>query len=432
MYPLHTLKTNDGAVVEVIDPGLHNHGAGPDFFNSKLKIDETLWVGNVEIHDKASDWFLHGHDKDEAYDNVVLHVVGDDDMPVVTHSGRIVKQMQMDVPSQVAMNYERLMQEDHLPPCRRVVPELSPLMMHSWMSALQAERLEQKTEAIMKRVKERNGSWEEAFFATVARNFGFGVNGDAFEAWASTLSLQSVAHHRDDIFQIEAMFMGQAGLLNADAMPMSHRAEAEGDEYLAKLRREFTYLSHKFGLSVMDYSLWKYLRLRPQNFPHIRISQLANLYHERRASLSQLADCQSLKDAYELFQTHVTSYWETHYMFGCESRRQAKRLSKQSADGLIINTAVPILFAYGRYKRDEQMVDRALSLLEELKAEDNSITRQWRECGIEVKSAADSQALVQLKSIYCDHRNCLRCRIGYEYIRRNGWFVKEERAGEGK
>jgi hypothetical protein len=427
MYPLHRMTTNKGETVEVIDPGLHNRNAGPDFFNAKIKVDGMLWVGNVEIHDKASDWFLHGHDKDEAYDNVILHVVGEDDMPVRSSRGETMRQMQMDVPEYVTANYSRLLREDRFPPCHEVIGQLQKLTVHSWMSALQTERLEQKTEAISRRVKERNGSWEDAYFMTLARNFGFGVNGEAFEKWAATLSLQSVGHHRDDIFQIEAIFLGQAGLLDEQAIPQRHRKEAANDIYLTKLRREYSYLNHKFHLEQMSATEWKFLRLRPQNFPNIRISQLANLYYNRRSNLSQLIECRSVDEMSDLFATHVTPYWETHYSFGAEGKKSAKQLSKQSVRVLILNTAIPILFAYGRHKGDETLTDRAFRLLEELKAEDNSIIRMWKECGLEIETAADSQAIVQLKKEYCDRRDCLRCRFGYEYIKRNGWFVKEEK-----
>lgn len=426
LYPLHALTTNNGETVEVIDPGLHNTNAGPDFFNAKIKVDGMLWVGNVEIHEKASDWFLHQHDRDEAYDNVIMHVVEADDMPVVTSRGDVVRQMRMEIPDFVKNNYTTLLKEDRFPPCHEIIHHLPKLTIHSWMSALQTERLELKTTAILQRVKKMNGSWEDAFFATMARNFGFGVNSDAFELWAKTLSLQSVAHHRDDIFQIETMFLGQAGLLDSAAIPERHRKEAEADPYLAKLRREYAYMQHKFSLKTMNPTEWKFLRLRPQNFPHIRISQLANLYYNRNASLSQLVGCRNIDELKELFATRVTSYWQTHYSFGKESSRSAKQLSSQSVNVLILNTAIPTLFAYGRYKSDEKLCDLAFDLLEQLKAESNSIIRLWEECGLEINTAADSQAIVQLKKMYCDRRDCLRCRFGYEFIKNNGWFVKEE------
>ena len=214
LFPLEPLKTTDGQDVEVIDPGLYNRrNSGPDFFNSKLRINGTLWVGNVEIHQKASDWYLHGHDRDAAYNNVVLHVCGVVDTDVRTADGKFLPQMVLQVPLQVSSHYEELLKTDEYPPCYQIIPSLTPLMVHSWMSALQTERLEQKTEAIRLRVERRNGSWEDGYFMTLARNYGFGINGDAFEAWAAAIPLQAVGHHRDDLFQVEAFFMGQAGLL---------------------------------------------------------------------------------------------------------------------------------------------------------------------------------------------------------------------------
>ena len=293
MLPLGELKTTDGHTVEVIDPGLHNRHAGPDFFNAKIRINGTLWVGNVEIHEKSSDWYLHGHDRDKAYDNVILHVATTIDTDVRMANGLFVPQMQLVVPDKVKEHYEELLSIDQYPPCYQIIPSLTRLMVHSWMSALQTERLEQKTEAIRQRVQQCEGSWEAGYFVTLARNFGFGVNGDAFELWARNVPLKEVAHHRDDLFQIEAIFMGQAGLLEIGMIPERYQKDALQEGYFTRLRREYLYLQHKFSLKPMDGTMWKFLRLRPQNFPHIRIAQLATLYYERRAGLSQLIACET-------------------------------------------------------------------------------------------------------------------------------------------
>ena len=417
LFPLEPLATADGRSVEVIDPGLHNSNAGPDFFNAKVRIGGTLWVGNVEIHDRSSDWYAHGHDHDAAYDNVVLHIAGTIDRDVVDARGRTVAQMQLNVPQNVADNYHALVSADAYPPCYRIVPQLSSLMVHSWMSALQAERLEQKTEAIGQRAAMRGGSWEDAYFITLARNFGFGVNGDAFEHWAMNIPLNFVGRHADNLFQIEAIFMGQAGLLAEEAIPLRHRTEALTDGYFARLAAEYKYLAHKFSLTPMDYKLWRFLRLRPQNFPHIRISQLAQMYHASKTGLGALLECATVDQLCELMRTQVTPYWETHYSFGSESTKSAKRMSAQSVDLLVINTAIPMLFAYGRHTSDERLCDRAFEFLDGLKAENNNIIRMWRQCGLDVSTAGDSQALVQLKKEYCDRKDCLRCRIGYEYLK---------------
>ena len=417
MFPLKPLETTDGQPVEVIDTGLQNTDAGPDFFNAKVKIGGTVWIGNVEIHEKSSYWTRHGHDRDAAYDNVVLHVASAIDADVVTAAGRRVAQVRMDVPQGVKDNYAALLHEDRYPPCYAIVPSLGRLTTHSLMSRLLAERLEQKTAAINHRVELCGGSWESALFVTMARNYGFGVNGDAFERWAMSVPLAAAGHHRDDLFQIEALFMGQAGLLAPDAIAEHSRDETMRDGYFERLRREYEYLAHKFGLRPIDRTAWKFMRMRPQNFPHIRLSQLARLYHSRQADLSRLAECASAEEMRKLLGTEVTPYWETHYTFGPASGRRRKALSAASLDLIIINTAVPMLFAYGRHRHDEAMCSRALDIMTQLKAEDNHVTRLWRQCGLKAENAGDSQALIQLKREYCDRKDCLRCRIGYEFLR---------------
>lgn len=417
-FPLQPLMTTDGLPVEVIDPGLHNHHAGPDFFNAKIRIGDALWVGNVELHCKASDWYQHGHQQDPRYDNVVLHVCETVDQHVQNSKGQYLVQMQLSVPDFVKEHYEELLHTAHYPPCYRIIPDLSPLTIHAWMAALQTERLERKTEDIRRRADLLDGSWEDAYFVTLARNYGFGINADAFEQWAYNLPLKAVAHHRDNLFQVECIFLGQAGLLDPDTLPTSCRQEALSDGYLARLRNEYLYLAHKFGLKPMDASLWKFLRLRPQNFPHIRLSQLANLYHEGKAGLSALLECTTVEQLEKLLSTHVTPYWETHYSFGSISTKNEKHLSHASLHLLIINTAIPMLFAMGRHRRNEQWCDRAFDLLEQLRPENNHIIRMWQQCGLSVRSAGDSQALIQLKQAYCDRRDCLRCRFGYEYLKK--------------
>lgn len=417
LFALGEQRTTDGRLVEVIDPGLHNRNAGPDFFNAKVKIDGTLWVGNVELHVKSSDWYLHHHEQDEAYNNVVLHVASVIDADVETQNGQRLPQLQLDVPAQVAENYRELLAADNYPPCYKVIPNLQRLTVSAWMSALQTERLERKTQDIRRRVEECNGSWEAAYFVTLSRNYGFGINSDAFETWAKSIPLSAVGHHRDDLFQIEAFFLGQAGLLDEQAIPVRHREAALADSYFSMMKNEYAYLSHKFGLQPMDVRLWRFLRLHPQNFPHIRLSQLAYLYYNRRAGLSELVECKNVGQAEELLKAQATDYWQTHYSFGNETPRKEKALSKASRQLIIINTVVPMLFAYGRHKGNEDCCDRAFEFLEELKAESNHIVRMWKEVGLPVKTAGDSQALIQLKKIYCDRKDCLRCRFGYEYLK---------------
>lgn len=418
LFPPEPLYTTAGQPIEIIDTGLHNTNAGPDFFNAKVKIGGEIWVGNVEIHDHSSDWFAHNHHRDDHYNNVILHIAEAVDADVKTANGLIPPQLQLTVPPLIAQHYTELLQTDDYPPCYQIIPNLMPLTVHSWLNALETERLERKTDDILRRVSHANGSWEAGYFITLARSYGFGINSDAFEQWASSIPLNDVAHHRDDLFQVESIFLGQAGLLETSAIPERYRAEALADDYYQHLQKEYVYLAHKFNFNPVSHSIWRFLRLRPANFPHIRINQLAHLYYMRKAELSQIIACTSLKEAREALITSVTPYWENHYSFGAESPRKEKKTSTVSLNLLLINAVIPTLFAYGRHKQDERLCERAFSFLEQLKAENNHIVRTWKRVGLNVETAADSQALIQLKKEYCDRKDCLRCRFGYEYLKK--------------
>ena len=408
IFPLKELKTTSGQLLEVIDTGLSNRNSGPDFFNAKIKLDGVLWVGNIEIHTSSSDWMKHGHHTNAAYDNVILHVATNIDAEVKRSNGESIPQLQLDCPEQVRKNFDELISTDSYPPCYRIIPTLSSFTVHSWMSALQMERFEQKNAQLIERLRLCNNHWEDAFFMTLARNFGFGLNGDAFETWAKVIPLRAVDKHRDNLFQVEAIFFGQAGILG----------DPEGDEYYMKLKREYEYLAHKFGLTPMDVTCWRFLRLRPNNFPHVRIAQLACLYHRTYGLLSQLMEKETLKDVRDLLRGGTSEYWLTHYTFGGSSPSRPKTLSESSLNLLIINTVVTVLYAYGLHKGNERLCTRATAFLEELKPENNYIIRMWSECGLKVSHAGDSQALIQLKKEYCDKKKCLYCRIGYEYLKR--------------
>ena len=408
IFPLKELKTVSGQLLEIIDTGLANRNAGPDFFNAKIKLDGVLWVGNIEIHTSSSDWTKHGHHTDEAYNNVILHVATNIDAEVRRSNGESIPQLQLSCPEQIQKNFDELRATDSYPPCYRIIPTLSPFMIHSWMSALQTERFEQKNAQLIERLRLCNNHWEDAFFLTLARNFGFGLNGDAFETWAKAIPLRAVDKHRDNLFQVEAIFFGQAGILG----------DAEGDDYYMKLKKEYEYLAHKFDLQPMDVTRWRFLRLRPNNFPHVRIAQLASLYHRAYGLLSQLMEKETLKEIRDLLRGGTSEYWLTHYTFGGSSPSRPKTLSDSSLNLLIINTIVTFLYAYGLHKGNERLCTRATTFLEELKPENNYIIRMWNECGLKVSHAGDSQALIQLKKEYCDKKKCLYCRIGYEYLKR--------------
>ena len=300
--------TTDGKPVEVIDTGLYNRtDSGPDFFNAKVKVDGILWVGNVEIHTKASDWYHHKHDNDKAYDNVILHVVENTDSIVTSADGTAIPTLVIPIAQSLKDNYAELLNSEKYPPCYKIIEDLPTLKVHAWLSALQTERLERKTRDIEHKIKIMNGSWEDAYFATLARNHGYGVNSDAFEEWARIMPMNAVAHHRDNLFQIEAIFLGQAGLL-----------EHAAPQYA----KEYAFLQKKFTLTPMDASHWKY-KTRPQNHPHVRIMQLAKMYHEHRTGLRDLLECKTIEEVGKLYD-----------------------FNGMKLTLFAINTVIPTMFAY--------------------------------------------------------------------------------------
>lgn len=439
LFPLQQLATEDGQLVEVISPGRHNMDAGPDFLDAKVKIDGILWVGNVEIHLRTSDWFRHHHDTDPAYDNIILHVAADIDVPLAYPNGSPVPQLKLTIPQSVQDNYDRLLRSDMTPRCASVLPSIPSISKNSWLSALQIERLELRTNQIMARLERLEHNWEDTLFVTIARNFGFGKNGDAFEAWAHSIPMAAVGKHRDNLFQIEAIFFGQAGLLE-DTGPSDRRAidssknrSFDGtpnrplDDYYLRLRREYLYLRQKFSLKPIDPVLWKFLRMRPQNFPHVRIAQLAMLYFTGKINLSKLLNADSIEEVSFMLHTQVSDYWRSHYTFNSpESPNHDKQLSKSSLQLVVINSVVPMLFAYGKYKHSEATSNKALDFMERLKPEKNHIITAWAEAGVLCANATDSQALIQLTREYCEKHECIRCRFGGEYIRRTPTFLNEK------
>ena len=389
ILPLRPLLTTEGESVEVIDPGQANRNQGADFFNAKVKIGQTVWAGYVEIHVKASDWFRHGHHEDARYNNVVLHVVQTADAQAVTQDGKALPTLQIDFPAHMLTRYQELCQTDDYPRCHRVVASIPSLKVHSWMEQLLAERLDGKSARILKRVKESRGDWEQAAFATLARSFGFGINGELLEEWAAHVPLAAAAKHRNNLLQVQALFLGTAGLighLGAHDACDAQKAEAE-----------YAYLAHKFSLPAPPPFLWRYLRTRPYNFPHVRILQLAAVFHHGGAQLHSLLEAS-----------------DTALLQRC---LQGAPLSVSAIRLIAINTVAPLLYAYGQAQGNDTLVSRAMDLLESLPAENNYIIRQWSACGLEAGTAAHSQALIQLKREYCDRYDCLRCHFGYEYLK---------------
>ena len=418
LFPLGPLLTTDGRRVEVISVGRHNNDAGPDFLDARLRIADTVWAGTVEIHERSSDWFRHHHHTDAAYNGVILHVAEVVDADVVTADGNHPPQLQLAVPPVVAENYETLSKSDKHPHCRDILQSVPKLKVTSWLSVLSVERLEQRTRQIMERREQCGMDWETTAFVTLARTFGFGKNSDTFERWALAIPQSAIAKHRDDLFQIEAIFFGMAGLL-AD--------EGTDTDYYLRLRNEWNYLRRKFSLNAIDPTPWRMLRMRPHNFPYTRIAQLAMTYHEGSLTLARMLNTPTLDAVYQLLNTSVSSFWQTHYTFTSPpSARRGGALSPASRQSVVINCIIPLLFAYGRYKGDEGLCERALTLLDQLPPESNSIVRQWQQAGTDIHSAADTQALYLLTTRYCEAKDCLRCRFGYEYMRQNPHFLKED------
>ncbi len=385
ILPLKPLQTTDGQELEIIDPGMSNHNAGPDFFNAKIRIGGVMWAGNVELHMRSGDWFLHGHHTNPAYDNVILHVSTElNENTIVTSTGKHVPQLQMPIPEQLRTNYEQLLTTMDYPRCHKLIPQFEPMKVHAWMDALLDQRLRERSALVLQRLEQAGNDWEKAYMTTLARSFGFSLNGDAFERWARIMPFQAAGKHRNHLLQVEALFLGVAGLL-----------EKAGDQ---ELSREYAFLKHKFGITEeLQLKDWRYMRTRPQNAPHVRMHQLALLFQQESATLSRLLEAESLAAVHDCLNT--------------------AGLTPATRNLLVINAVVPVLCAYGQYHEEEEYIDRAIRFLEGIKAEDNHILRQWRDCGIKVDTAADSQALIQLKRQYCDRKDCLRCRFGYEYLK---------------
>ncbi|MFV0472334.1 MAG: DUF2851 family protein [Paludibacteraceae bacterium] len=407
LFEQHQLATTEGYKVEIIDVGLLNKDAGPDFFNTKIKIDNTVWVGNVEIHSKSSDWKRHNHLENKAYDNVILHIVEQADTDIYKTDGEKILQLEIKISENILYRYNELMSNQTWIACEKRINEVDEFLIASWKQTLLAERLEQKTESILKQLEQSGNHWEESFYISLARSFGFGINSQPFEMLAKSLPLNILAKHKDNLFQIEALLFGQAGMLEK---------KEEKDLYYNKLLKEYLFLQTKYGLKPMEVSLWKFLRLRPDNFPSIRLAQFAKLINTSAKLFSKILETESLNELRKLFSSEVSEYWKTHYLFGKQSSKSTKKTGNNSIDILLINTVAPSLFAYGKMKNNDTYIEKAMELLENIPSENNSIIKKWKTLGINSKNSFDSQALLQLKTKYCDQKKCLYCRIGHRIL----------------
>ena len=402
------MVTNTGKKVRVVDPGLLNTDAGPDFFNAKIEIDGHMWVGNVEMHYRATDWKRHRHDSDKAYDSVILHVVAKDDAPVRRTNGELIPQLVLEVSPQFNADYASLVGATIEVPCATKIKQVPHLTIVEWVEGLAFERLHGKVERIHQLLDSFNGSWEDVCYVTLARNFGFGINNDAFERLARRTPLRLLGKHSDSVLQIEALLFGQAGMLDAQKQGM--------DSYYNQLCTEYAFLSNKFQLTPMEKESWKLFRIRPQNFPYRRIAMLAQFIEGGFRMMNRILEAEGEKEMRALFEVELSGYWTKHYTFGKPNERATATLSRNSIDIILINTVAPLLYAYGELTGNYEMPDKAIKLLEDLRAESNSIVSHFVAYGIDCPDALTSQALVQLKREYCDARKCIYCKIGHHLL----------------
>ena len=401
------LKTTDGIPIEILDVGLHNTDEGPDFFNAKVKVGERVWSGNIEIHRSSDEWFKHQHDQNKVYNSVILHVVEFATKEVYNEAKLPIPQCEIQYPKHVRDNIEFLLNSDVSLPCCNYLKEFPSIHMQGWVNALLMERLERKSSDIQQLLERFNNSWADVFYVLLARSMGFGLNSEAFQRLALSLPLHYILKQGDNLLQIEALLLGQAGMLDDITVP---------DIYTEKLQNEYNFLKNKYSLTPSDKEIFRKLRVRPTSAPQIRLAQLASLLLNIQGLFSKVLECKDLGQIRLLLHVNASEYWQTHYQLGEESPRKSKFIGDASLDVMIINAIVPIVFAYGRRINDESYVDRALNFLDLIKPESNSIIKQFALYGVRSRNAYDTQALIQLKREYCEKRKCLYCRIGYRLL----------------
>jgi hypothetical protein len=408
-----SLETIAGQEIFVVHPGFKNNDAGPDFFQSRIKIGDTLWAGNVEIHNKASDWYVHQHQNDAAYSNIILHVVYENDQQVFDRNGQPVATLELNgkFSSRIFNRYQAFLYNKSWIPCNTDVSTVDTLIWQSWLERLVVERIERKSSEIKRLLKINLNDWEETFYQVLAGSFGFKVNEQPFLLLAKSLPLSVLGKHKDNLFQLEALFFGQAGLLQND-FP---------DEYPQLLNKEYDFLRKKFSLSPIQSHLWKFLRLRPSNFPTIRISQFAALIHQSQNLFSKILSCKTSDEVVSMFELKASDYWETHYVFGKPAPKKTKRFGDSATQTMIINTVVHFLFLFGNEKGNIYSKDRAIEFLTYLPPEDNNITLGFEKLGIKAQNAFESQALIELKNKYCALKKCLHCRVGLSLLRKDSF-----------
>ena len=402
------LVTQSGEQMVVLHPGEQNSDGGPDFFNARLKIGNTTWAGNVEIHVRSSDWYRHGHQEDQAYRNAILHVVYEDDNPVKYPDGAFLQTLVVKdrFPGSIFDRYLMLLKNEQWIPCYNQLKASKVSGFGLWAPVLAVERLINKSDYIRRLWESCLCNWDEAFYRHLAWCFGFRVNNVAFELLSRSLPLKIVRQHCTSIIQTEALLFGLAGMLEGSF----------SDEYPNNLFTEYKFLKSKYKLEPVASASWKYLRMRPSNFPTIRISQWAKFLNLSGGRFFHLLEHSSVTEIFEHSEIQSSEYWDTHYMFDRPSVYSRKILGKESANLLIINGIAPFLFFYGYEKDQPACREKALGFLEQTNSEMNAVTARWKDSGLLCENAMHSQALLQLKRFYCDRKRCLECRIGIELL----------------
>ena len=405
------LKTTSGEEIEIRNSGIYHHDGGPDFQNAKIKIGDTIWAGHVEIHVNSSDWNHHKHSSDAAYDNVILHVVYNSDVTITRSNGEMIYCLELKDRLDPALleKYELLLLSANEIPCENQLRFVDSFTIAHWKERLLIERLERKTRSLDELLKQNTNNWEETFYQSLAQSFGNKINANAFLLTAQSLPVKILTKHKNNVKQLESLLFGMAGLLDRKFR----------DDYPHELKKEFRFLAKKYKLKPIGKGQWKLLRLRPANFPYLRIAQFASLIEKSSHLFSRILDCNKIQDVIKLFQAEVSEYWLTHYVFDKESLRKEKPVGESFITLILINTVIPFLFLYGKLRSEEYHSGKALAWMQSLPAEQNFITSYWTSLGIPNAHASDSQALIQLRKNYCNEKRCLDCAIGNKILQRS-------------
>lgn len=409
LYGSQKLYSTTGEVIEVIRTGTWNKNAGPDFLHAKLIIDKTIWIGNVEIHINSSDWLAHQHQYDAAYDNVILHVVYANNELIYRADGTLIPVLVLKdrFPEKLLVHYEQLILSTNHFPCEKQIGEVESFYINSFLTRVGIERFAQKSEEVYHKLHELKGDWDETFYHFMAKNFGLHLNAIPMEMLSRSLPQQILAKHKDNPLQIEALLFGQAGFLE----------QKFTDHYPQQLKNEYQFLRKKYKLKPIAISVWKFMRMRPQNFPTLRLAQFAALIVNSNHLFSKILIIKDSKALVQLFDVlPVNSYWQTHYHFNKKADNVGTQLGKSTIHNILTNTISLFLFAYGKYIDQYLLIDRAIALLEHLPPERNAIIKQYLDAGVKIESSFQSQATLQLKKIYCNEKKCLSCGIGIKIL----------------